>query len=416
MRSSVAGTQTSELRDAGSQTSDRGAQEGSGEHPEVFSGFDGWNPGADVPGLADFLTRAGAVIEQQLAFKTQAFGEYDAAMVGDDEVMTCIHVLTAETMRNVKSVDQVLEEEAREAEQNSRGGGGGGKRMDTGDLRRRGSSDSYMSAQGDFSLPGIDLQATAMSWNATGSVLAVAFGRHDESGWCNITKAGCGLYHVFSRDFDPSKPQTVLDTSSYLMSVACHPERPGIIAGGTFNGEVVIWDTAREESGEQQIACSAIDDYFHREPVVSVSWVYDAGEQCWNLASVSGEGKVLFWSLKNTLATPMYGHLLAVKAKGKSSRVVAGGAAMSFQTGGKHSSSFVVGAESGMLFRCNMRQSRTRVTPPADAAELWSPEAWALLSRARSADREGTRVILLFFLATTSGRLFSILFMYVVRS
>ena len=89
---------------------------------------------------------------------------------------------------------------------------------------------------------------------------------------------------------------------------------------------------------------------------------------------------------------------------------------MSFQTGGKHSSSFVVGAESGMLFRCNMRQSRTRVTPPADAAELWSPEAWALLSRARSADREGTRVILLFFLATTSGRLFSILFMYVVRS
>ena len=31
--------------------------------------------------------------------------------------ITCIHVLTAETMRNVKSVDQVLEEEAREAEQ-----------------------------------------------------------------------------------------------------------------------------------------------------------------------------------------------------------------------------------------------------------------------------------------------------------
>jgi WD repeat-containing protein 34 len=249
-----------------------------------------------------------------------------------------------------------------------------------------------MSGRGDFSLPGIDLQATAMSWNATGSVLAVAFGRHDESGWCNITKAGCGLYHVFSRDFDPARPQTMLDTTSYLMSVACHPEMPGIIAGGTFNGEVVIWDTAREESGEQQIACSTIDDYFHREPVVSVSWIYDAGEQCWNLASVSGEGKVLFWTLKNSLATPMYGHLLAVKAKGKSARVVAGGAAMSFQTGGKHSSSFVVGAESGMLFRCNMRQSRKRVTPPADAADMWSPEAWALLSRARSADRDGAYV------------------------
>ena len=287
-------------------------------------------------------------------------------------------------MRNVKSVDQVLEEEAREASSRS----GGGKHDDS-TLRRHSSSDSYMSGRGEFSLPGIDLQVTATSWNATGSVLAVAFGRHDESGWCNSTKAGCGLYHVFSRDFDPAKPKTVLDTSSYLMSVACHPEIPGIIAGGTFNGEVVIWDTAKEDSGEQQIACSAIDDYFHREPVVSVSWVYDSGEQCWNLASVSGEGKVLFWTLKNNLETPMFGHLLAVKAKGKSSRVVAGGTAMSFQMGGKHSSSFVVGAESGMLFRCNMRQMRARVTPPADAAAMWSPEAWALLSRARSADRGG---------------------------
>ena len=131
---------------------------------------------------------------------------------------------------------------------------------------------------------------------------------------------------------------------------------------------------------------SANDDTFIASQS-SVSWVYDSGEQCWNLASVSGEGKVLFWTLKNNLETPMFGHLLAVKAKGKSSRVVAGGTAMSFQMGGKHSSSFVVGAESGMLFRCNMRQMRARVTPPADAAAMWSPEAG--IAPARSVDRGG---------------------------
>ena len=392
LRMAVADTQTSELRDAGVQTNVRGAREGRRENPEVFSGFDGWSP---VGELSSFLVTAGATIEKQLKLKTHAFDEYDAALVGDDEMMSCLHVLTAESMRNVKTVDQVLEEEARQADMQHAGGKRG---ESTGKSFRSGSSDSYMGGYDDFSLPGMDLQVTGMSWNSTGSVLAVAFGRHDESGWCNITRAGCGLFHVFSRDFDPSKPQTVLDTSSYLMSVACHPEIPGIVAGGTFNGEVVIWDTAREEGGEQQIACSAIDDYFHREPVVSVSWVYDSGQQTWNLASISGEGKVLFWTLKNNLEYPMFGHLLAVKAKGKNSRVVAGGTAMSFQTGGKHSSSFVVGAESGMLFRCNMKQIRARVAPPADAASMWSPEAWALLSRVRSAERDGELLLFLAFL------------------
>ena len=126
----------------------------------------------------------------------------------------------------------------------------------------------------DGDLQGIDLQATSMSWNSTGSVLAVAYGRLDESGWCNITRAGCCLYHVFQRDFDAAKPQTFLETSSYLMSVCCHPEIPNLIVGGTFNGEVVVWDTSLE--GEDRlIGTSAIDDYYHREPVVDVSWVYD---------------------------------------------------------------------------------------------------------------------------------------------
>ena len=60
---------------------------------------------------------------------------------------------------------------------------------------------------------------------------------------------------------------------------------------------------------------------------------------------------------------------------------------------GKHSSSFVVGAEGGHLFRCFLRESRARVQPPADAADLWSPEAWALLARVRSSDRDALRKV-----------------------
>lgn len=103
--------------------------------------------------------------------------------------------------------------------------------------------------------------------------------------------------------------------------------------------------------------------------------------------SISGEGKVLFWSVHNKCVHPIHGHLLAVKAKGKNSRVVAGGTCMSFQTNGKHSSSFVVGSEGGHLFRCSVREGRSKVQPPADAVnDGWTPEGWALLCRLRYVD------------------------------
>ena len=67
---------------------------------------------------------------------------------------------------------------------------------------------------------------------------------------------------------------------------------------------------------------------------------------------------------------------------------------MGFQTSGKHASSFVVGSEGGHLFRCSLKEGRTRVQPPADAlSDGWTPEGWALLCRLRSADRDGVRKI-----------------------
>lgn len=52
------------------------------------------------------------------------------------------------------------------------------------------------------------------------------------------------------------------------MCVQCHPEKPSIVAGGTFSGEVVVWDT--NATDEPLIARSKIDDYFHREPITKV--------------------------------------------------------------------------------------------------------------------------------------------------
>ncbi len=57
------------------------------------------------------------------------------------------------------------------------------------------------------------------------------------------------------------------------MCLAFHPEQPAILAGGSFNGEVLVWNTALTD--EPLVASSQIGDYYHREPVSQVTWVFN---------------------------------------------------------------------------------------------------------------------------------------------
>ena len=49
------------------------------------------------------------------------------------------------------------------------------------------------------------------------------------------------------------------------MSLEFHPTKPSWLVGGSFNGEIYIWDLSKEE--DNIIGKSSIDDYFHREAV-----------------------------------------------------------------------------------------------------------------------------------------------------
>ena len=112
------------------------------------------------------------------------------------------------------------------------------------------------------------------------------------SGWGSGAKAGCAVWNIFARDFKASEPRLFLPTETCVMSVACHPELPAVIAAGTFNGEIVVWDTSIEDERPMMIASTRIDDYFHRESVVSLKWIYDDSEQDnYLLVSESGKAK-----------------------------------------------------------------------------------------------------------------------------
>ena len=330
---------------------------------QVCDGFAGWDPKAD--GLCEFIRSAGLSMMEELekSEESHAFDDFDTMGLDDGEVL-CSEILSTPTMRDVPI---------------QKFGHGGEEQTEV-----------------------VDQSVTSISWNATGSIVVVGYGQRCHYGWSSGAKAGCSVWNIFARDFQADKPKLFLETSSCVMSVACHPELPALVAAGTFNGEVYVWDTSIDDERPMQIAATRIDDYFHREAVISVKWVYDERETAhYLLVTESGEGKVLFWSLKNDLACPVGGYLLQTKRKtgrGRSEKAIVGGTSMSFQSGGdmqvgtdeagkpivkkvKYSTSFVVGSEGGQIFRCFLRQ---RGSGRRQLGPKWTGEAEELLSRVSS--------------------------------
>lgn len=272
-------TQEIELRESYTNTTTvatTGCQTDANEQrsdPDVLEGFEGWRP---PRGFAEFLERVAPLMEEQLQANadSQAFLDYSPSVTDDIDGVALRCSLT----------------------------------VDFTDLFEK-----YKSSGGDkLSV----LNCTGVSWNATGSTLAASFGRLDIVGWCDVPGA-LVCWNVFRRDLDdsapPPPPEIVLDHSSCLMCLAYHPTCPALVAAGSFNGEVLIWDTAADDP---LIASSQISDYLHREPVTQVAWVYNMQEPeyGYRLVSTSSDGKVLFWSLADKLSVPLGGYRIQTTA------------------------------------------------------------------------------------------------------
>ncbi|CAM9321536.1 unnamed protein product [Ectocarpus sp. 12 AP-2014] len=317
--------------------------------PETISGFDDWS---DIPpGVARFLKRVGGEMEDELAKSdaSQAFIGYAPIEEGGDNEIGLHYTLSCD-------LSELL-------------------------------SATGVGGTGSSSKP---LQATGVDWSPTGSVVAASFGRNDIAGWCDSPGA-LATWNIFRRGFADEgdhAPDTILDHSSCLMCVSCHPLSPAIIAAGSFNGEVVVWDTSRDEP---LLATTKIDDLYHREPVTSLSWVHNPRDDDYRLAAVSGDGKLLFWSLRNNLQCPVEGYRVpaegadsgrdGTRSRRSSARGrTAGCTTLSFLREGRHVTSAVIGTEGGAVVKCRLATS-SKGTADQSKSMRWSSEADEALSR-----------------------------------
>lgn len=164
---------------------------------------------------------------------------------------------------------------------------------------------------------------TSVSWNSNGSRLAVAYGKTDHVSWCEHSS----LLHIWSIShrvkYDANKPDITIEVPNCLSSIAFHPEEPQLLAGGTVNGEILIWnlnDSQGKENSNTLIRRSQPDEYTHRERITKLAWTLDeksqgSTEYKSNLVSISTDGKVLLWyNVMQTLQqdqvwNPSQGHI-----------------------------------------------------------------------------------------------------------
>ena len=125
-----------------------------------------------------------------------------------------------------------------------------------------------------------DLVPTGLSWNRSGYSIAVSYGRFDVTGWCDSPGALC-VWNLRREDVDPRKPDSIFETDSCLQCVAWHPVDPAVVAAGSFDGEVHVWDVRGDADGDGDgdgkenvlgkrsndgfVARSAVSDASHRE-------------------------------------------------------------------------------------------------------------------------------------------------------
>ncbi|GIL81731.1 hypothetical protein Vretimale_1322 [Volvox reticuliferus] len=215
------------------------------------------------------------------------------------------------------------------------------------------------------------LVVTCLSWSSTGQTIAASYGRYDIVGWCTFPGALC-TWNLAREEINSTRPDQRIDTDTCLMSCAFHPTHPALIAGGTFNGELYVWDLSLE--GDLQRGRSdVLLDVRHMEPILNITWQYnltDAAkygtkDKAYRLVTLGADGRVLTW-LWHKLEAPIYGYQLLFPQPGIDRRFVWGGACMCFQReprgastasggrgiGGEAAGTFLVGTEGGKIFKC----------------------------------------------------------------
>ncbi|CAN7991485.1 unnamed protein product, partial [Ixodes hexagonus] len=140
-----------------------------------------------------------------------------------------------------------------------------------------------------------DFQCTGASWNSTGAVIALTCSVPAHESWC-LHDAGVQLWHLHRVGRGELESSRILSADCCVASVAFHRQRPTLLAAGTVQGDVLLWDLERDS--EQWTSSSATMHGEHEDPVTGMQWGADLA-QTDQLLTCGLDGLVLSWQLNH---------------------------------------------------------------------------------------------------------------------
>lgn len=90
------------------------------------------------------------------------------------------------------------------------------------------------------------------------------------------------------------KPEFVFNCQSPVLTAQFPKFQPNIILGGTYSGQLVLWDTRAKSTPVQRSPLSSVG---HTHPIYCIDVV--GTQNAHNLISVSTDGTLCAWTLSN---------------------------------------------------------------------------------------------------------------------
>lgn len=182
---------------------------------------------------------------------------------------------------------------------------------------------------------------TAMDWSSKHQeLLAVAYTANEEA-----PNEPDGMVLIWNQHLK-DRPEHTFECQSAVMSCVFSPWQPNIVIGGTYSGQIVLWDNRAKHTPVQRSDLSA---QAHTHPVYSLDVV--GSQNSHNLVTISTDGRMCSWSL-DMLAQPQEP---AVDLQGQNQKTVAA-TCLSFPQGDFNS--FAVGSEEGLIYSAQRHGAR----------------------------------------------------------
>jgi dynein intermediate chain len=186
---------------------------------------------------------------------------------------------------------------------------------------------------------------TSMDWSTVFPELLVAsYDKNPES-----AADPDGICLVWNTRFKKNTPENVFHCQSQVMSACFAKFHPNFILGGTYSGQIVLWDN--RVAKRTPVQRSPLSAAAHTHPVYCMKVV--GTQNAHNLISISTDGKMCSWSL-DMLSQPQ--ETLELQQKQSKAVAVTG---LSFPAGDVNN--FIVGSEEGAVYTACRHGSRAGV-------------------------------------------------------